>query len=297
VDRLIGAVAGRQYGVIAREQLVALGLGRGAVEHRVRRGLLRSLHRGVYLWGRPEPDSRACAMAAVLACGEATRLSHGAGAALWEMRPVVEGPVDVTLVGDRARHAGIRVHQTRELHPADATVLHGVPVTSAARTLLDIAATLAPGELAGALEQAQVKRLVSRQDIDATLRRSPRRPGSPVLRALVAESTFTRSAAERILAGLVRAAGLPCPAFNAHAEGYEVDALWRIERVVLEFDSYAFHATRAAFERDRGRDATLTRAGYVVLRTTWLELTNRPHALVARIAEALALAKARRWAA
>ncbi|MGH2840109.1 MAG: DUF559 domain-containing protein, partial [Solirubrobacteraceae bacterium] len=74
----------------------------------------------------------------------------------------------------------------------------------------------------------------------------------------------------------------------------EVDAVWRIERVIIEFDSYAFHATRAAFERDLRRDATHTRAGYLVLRTTWTELTDRPHALVARIAEALALARHRR---
>jgi len=113
----------------------------------------------------------------------------------------------------------------------------------------------------------------------------------------VTESSFTRSAAERILVKLLRAAGLPRPAFNAKTEGYEVDALWRVERVVLEFDSYAFHATRAAFERDRRRDATLTRAGFLVVRTTWRELTEQSHALVARIAEALALAKARRWAA
>ena len=99
-----------------------------------------------------------------------------------------------------------------------------------------------------------------------------------------------------MLVKLLRGAGLPRPAFNVEAEGYEVDALWRVERVVLEFDSYEFHATRAAFERDRRRNSSLTRAGYLVLRTTWHELTKRPHALVARIAEALALARAGRWA-
>ena len=251
----------------------------------------------MYLWGGHEPDLGARAMAAVLACGEAAVLSHGAAAALWDIRPVADGPVDVTIVGDRARHAGIRAHRTLRMHRADATALHGIPVTAVARTLLDIAADLTPAGLAGALEQAQVKRLVTKQAIEAALCRSPRRPGSPVLKALVTESSFTRSAAERILVKLLRAAGVPRPAFNAKTEGYEVDALWRVERVVLEFDSYAFHATRAAFERDRRRDATLTRVGFLVVRTTWRELTEQSHALVARIAEALALAKARRWAA
>lgn len=260
---------------------MTLGAQRGAIEHRVKRGLLRALHRGVYLCGRPEDDLRARAMAAVLACGERAVVSHAAAAALWEIRPEADGPITVTIVGDRARHAGIRAHQTHSLHPSDRKLLRGIPVTSAARTLLDNAADLAPRRLGEALEQAQIKRLVTKREIEATLRRAPRRLGRAALRALVADSAVTRSVAERMVVKLLRAAGLPRPAFNAEAEGYEVDALWRVERVVLEFDSHEFHATRAAFERDRRRDASLTRAGYLVLRTTWHELTERPHALVA----------------
>jgi len=105
----------------------------------------------------------------------------------------------------------------------------------------------------------------------------------------VDEPAFTRSEAERRLVALLRAAKLPPPAFNHVIEGLEVDAVWRVERVVLEFDSYEFHASRSAFERDRRRDSVLTRSGYLVLRTTWHELTAQPYALVARIAEALAL--------
>ena len=88
---------------------------------------------------------------------------------------------------------------------------------------------------------------------------------------------------------LLRAAKLPEPAFNAMTEGWEVDALWARERVVLEFDSYGFHATRAAFERDRRKTSDLTRDRYLVLRTTWTELAKQPYALIARIAEAIAL--------
>lgn len=99
-----------------------------------------------------------------------------------------------------------------------------------------------------------------------------------------------------MLGRLLREAQLPEPVFNAIVEGTEVDALWRRERVVLEFDSYGFHATRAAFERDRRKGAMLSRRGYVVLRTTWLELTKQSHLLIARTAEAIALANARRRA-
>lgn len=109
------------------------------------------------------------------------------------------------------------------------------------------------------------------------------------MRALLDEPAFTRSKAERRLKALLRAARLPQPVFNGIAEAYEVDVLWRRERVVLEFDSYTFHATQGALERDRMRTAALQRARYVVLRTTSRELRNESHALIARTAEALAL--------
>jgi very-short-patch-repair endonuclease len=126
-----------------------------------------------------------------------------------------------------------------------------------------------------------------------TIRRAPGRAGTPDLRSLIAEPAFTRSEAERRLVALLAAAKLARPAFNHIVEGFEIDAVWRPERIVLEFDSYAFHATRAAFIRDRRKDAQLTRAGYLVLRTTWHELTNEPFALIARIAQALHAARSR----
>jgi very-short-patch-repair endonuclease len=167
--------------------------------------------------------------------------------------------------------------------------IDGIPVTAPARALLEVAPELTPRELADAVEQAQIKRLVTKQDIAETLDRAGPRPGVQAMRALLDEPAFTRSMAERRLKALLRAAHLPEPAFNAYAEGYEVDVLWRRERVVLEFDSYTFHATRGGLERDRTRTAVLQRARYVVLRTTSRELRNESHALIARTAEALAL--------
>jgi hypothetical protein len=179
----------------------------------------------------------------VLACGGGAVVSHDAAAVLWGVRPPIEGPVDVTLPADRVRQDGIRAHRTVRLHPADTRTLRGIAITSPARTLLDIAPQLAAPDLAAAVERAQVKRLVTKGDIAAALRRTPRRAGASALRALVDEPAFTRSAAERRLLAPLRAAKRPLPAVNARAEGYEVDALWRPERVVLEFDSYEFHAT------------------------------------------------------
>lgn len=290
VDLLIGRVAARQHGIVTSRQLAALDVGRGAVAHRMRRGLLHAIHRGVYLWGPPGPSRLARAQAALLACGEDARLSHGTSAALHGFRSPPTGPLDVTIPGRHVRIRGIRTHES-PVAVAEWRTVAGMPVTSPARALLEIAPTLSPRELADAVEQAQVKRLLTKRDLEAAIERAGGRAGVRALRAVLEEPAFTRSWAERRVVALLRAAKLPRPVFNAEAEGFEVDALWRRERVVLEFDSYAFHATKAAFHRDRRKTAALQRGRYVVLRTTWRELTKESHALIARTAEALAFAQ------
>lgn len=248
------------------------------------------MHRGVYLWGAPEPTVFARAQAAVLACGADALISHVTAAALQGLRSHPVGPIDVTIPGRRVRVRGLRTHEG-PVAAAERRTVAGIPVTSPARTLLDMAPSLTARELVDAVEQAQVKRLVTKRDITATLARAGARPGVRALRAVADEPAFTRSRAERRLVALLRVAKLPQPTFNTFSEGYEVDALWRSERVVLEFDSYAFHATKAAFLRDRQKSAALERARHVVLRTTWHELTQGSHALIARTAEALARAR------
>ena len=292
MDLLIGRVAARQHGIVTSRQLAALGLGRGAVAHRIKRGLLHAIHRGVYLWGSPGALAGlfARAHAAVLACGADASLTHDASAALHGFRPHPRGVLDVTVPGRHVRVRGLRTHES-PLAPRERRCVQGIPVSSPARALLEIAPRLTPRELADAVEQAQVKRLVTKRDIAATIERAGARAGVRALRAVIDEPAFTRSWAERRVVALLRAAKLPRPQFNARAEGFEVDALWRDQRVVLEFDSYAFHATKASQERDRRKTAALQRGRHVVLRTTWIELTKESHALIARIAEALAFAQ------
>lgn len=290
VDRRIGELAARQDGLVTWAQLQAIGLGRGAIEHRVRRGLLHRMHVGVYAWGAPLDAPWMRVRAAVLACGRGAFASGDAALGLYEVRAHVAGPVDVSVVGRRVRRAGIRVHRIDGVHRDDLRRERGLWLSTPARALLEVASELSAGELAAAVERAQVKRLVTQRQLEAVIARAGRARGVAALRALLGEP-FTRSKAERLVVALVRAARLPQPAFNAKVDGFEVDAVWRRERVVLEVDSYAFHATREAFERDRRKTAALTRAQYVVLRATWSELTQQSHALVARIAESLARAR------
>jgi very-short-patch-repair endonuclease len=270
--------------------LAAAGLSRGAVARRVADGRLRRLHCGVFLVG-PLPVARTREMAAVLACGESSVVSHRAAAAMWGIRQPRHGDVDVTVTARHPRDKrGVRVHRTRHLDPQDVTRREGVPITTAARTLLDLACTVDGRELARALEEAEVQRLVTRRRLTEMLARHRGHRGAKTLRAALARydtPAFTRSEAERRMLALIRAARLPAPGANVHVNGHEVDLLWPEQRLIVEVDGFAFHSTRHAFERDRTRDAQLQAAGYRVLRVTWRQIQDEPEALIATLAASL----------
>jgi very-short-patch-repair endonuclease len=282
--RAVAELASRQHAVISLAQLEQAGLGRHAVAHRVKAGWLRPLHRGVYLVGPLEsPHSRA--MAAVLATDGL--VSSYPAAVLWDWRPPREGPMHVIAAG-RSR-AGIIVHHTA-LDPRDITRRHGIPVTSAARTILDLAATERTAELERALNEAGLQRRVSPRSLNEQFSRYPHHRGTAALRkAIETEPRLTRSDLERIALGLIRRARLPEPETNVRVEGHEVDLLWRDHGVIVEIDSWAFHSMRSSFEQDRRRDQRLTTAGYRVIRITDRQLTDEPELVVATLTRALAL--------
>jgi very-short-patch-repair endonuclease len=141
-----------------------------------------------------------------------------------------------------------------------------------------------------ALALADRKRISYRKPLELLLARYPRRRGGPLLRTLLADPdgpAFTRSEAEERFLALIRKAGLRPPKLNVKVRGFEVDALWRTERLVGEIDGYAYHSTRVDFERDRDRDGVLAAAGFRVMRIFWHQLTQEPEALLVRLAQAL----------
>ncbi len=163
-------------------------------------------------------------------------------------------------------------------------------MTSPARTLLDIADELTERRLELAYDQAIVTRLVASAEMEALLERTPQNRGRPRLASLLARQggpTLTRSKAEERFLALIRAAELPQPEVNVRMHGYEVDFLWRAEKLVVEIDGFQFHSTRRAFEQDRRRDATLQATGLRTMRVTWPQLAEDAYAVVARLAQAL----------
>jgi len=287
-DRALSAIAARQHGVVSLADLAAAGIGRGALAHRVAEGRLRRLHRGVYLVG-PLDAPRTDEMAAILAVGEGAVLSHRSAAGLLGICPPWAGEVDVTVTRKARHRAGIRVHRTMRLPPRDVWWRDGLPVTSPARTLIDLTTMLTKGDLARAVEQAQVLRLAGTAGLEARLAEE-RGSSAAILRAELRrahEPSLTRSEAEAAFLRLIRAARLPHPEVNVRVAGYEVDFLWRAQRLVVEIDGFAFHSKREAFERDRRKDADLQAHGLRTTRVTYRRITEEPLALTAGLAASL----------
>lgn len=294
IHERIAALAARQHGLVTRAQLLRAGLTRRMVQHRITTGRFRPLHRGVYLVG-PIAGRRTEEMAAVLACRPDAFVSYRSAAALSELfaRPGHAAPVDVTVQGgDRGRRPGIRPHRVARLGPDEVTEVEGVPSTAPARTLLDLASVVGSRDLERAFARAERRNLVGRGDLTSLIARHPGHRGVPPLRALLEDGespAFTRSEAEERFLALFRKAQLPSPETNARLAGYEVDFLWRDNRLVVEVDGFAYHSSKTSFEADRRRDGRLSARGFQVMRVTWSQLADEPEAVLARVAGTLAL--------
>jgi very-short-patch-repair endonuclease len=270
-DWTIAKLAARQHGVVSVRQLRAAGLGKHQVHHRARTGRLHPVHRGVYAVGHAARGRESLWMAAVLACGDGAVLSHVGAAALWGLLRPVDGPVDVSVsthAGLRAR-AGIRLHRCRALPTAACTKRRGIPVTTPARTIADLKATLPPRLVRRAVRQAEIAGYRLGPDL---------------------KSDRTRSDLERDFLRLCRRHGIPAPEVNVKVGRWTVDFLWRQGRVAAETDFYGYHRGRMAFRDDRARDLELRRHGLTVHRFSEEQVDERPSEVAADLRDALGLA-------
>lgn len=293
IDRRVAALAGRQHGVVTRDQLLALGLSPSAIDRRLRAGRLIRLHPGVYAVGHTAISFHARQLATVLACGPTAVLSHGSAAALWDLVGSQPSRIHVivrTSAGITGP-AGVHLHRYRSLADEDVTRRMAIPVTDVARTLLDLASVLPPRKLRRALAQADVLRLLDFAQVDRLVAAHPGRPGARVLATLVREQEpdpeLSRSTLEELFLEFFDRHGFPPPRVNVEVEGVEADFHWPDRRVTVEADSFGYHRTRAAFERDRERDAQLAAAGWRVHRFTDRQVERQPELLVAALRTSL----------
>lgn len=284
----LAKVASRQYGVVSHRQLLRLGFSKSAVGRLNSARRIHRVHRGVYAVGHPALTRHGACMAAVLACGSGSVLSHRSAGWLWGLVREYPALVEVAIPTRGHRRTGIRVHHAPALDREDCTTEERLPTTTLPRTLLDIAATASLAQLGRMVERADRLGALDLIEVDATLARNPGAHGSPRLRqalALYREPIFARAPTERRFLALVRKAGLPRPAINAFVAGHEIDAYWERERFAVELDGWDTHRTRAAFERDPLRLEELKLAGIDAIRLTARRIEKEP----GRVAERLDL--------
>ena len=226
-------------------------------------------------------------MAAVLATDGV--LSHRAAGACLGIWP--SSYVEVTAPSIR-RRPGIRLHRAL-LSDDEVTRVRGIPVTGVSRTLFDLAPVLRFSQLERAINEVEVRGLTDTLSLPDLLDRYPRRHGTRVVRALLeSDGGVSHDGLEERFFAWARSAGLEPPERNAYvfANGrwYECDCVWREQRVIVELDSRRFHATDAAFERDRDRDRVLSARGWRVLRVTWRQLHHKSESLAADLGTILA---------
>lgn len=266
-----------QHGAVGRSQLLAAGLSRRQIERRLQSGHLHLVHRGVYAVGHVLLASSGRYAAAALAGGPDAALSHRSAAAIWDIRPDARVTVDVTAVRRLRHRPGVRMHHAR-LEPWERTERGGLPVTTLARTLLDVAEHVTARDLLRALERAERLEVLDMAALETAIASGAGRAGLGVLARALADYDprhgLTRSELERLALELIDVHGLPRPEVNSQVCGFEVDLLWRSAGLVAELDGWEWHRTRRAFERDRRRDLALAAAGLTCVRLTWRALTT-----------------------
>jgi len=260
----------------ARTQCLALGMSDEAIRHRVRSGRWTRVHRGVYAVGHAALTPQGRYLAGVLAGGPGTLLSHRSATSHWALQPHHGGAVHTASARKQRGRPGIHHHWTRHLDHADVFVRQGIPVTSLARTLVDLA------DVAGADELEQAIRAAERLHGFDRVRLKPIH-GRRGTRRLVAPRPFTRGHLERLFLRVVADAGLQPPRVNVPFGAYELDAVWAEAKVVVEIDDWDTHRTRTAFEADRARDRVLTVAGLRPVRVTHQDLTGGREDMLAQL--------------
>jgi hypothetical protein len=285
VERAIAAVAARQHGYVTRAQLLAVGLGRRAVQYWMSTGRLIPVYAGVYAVGyvRRTPVERAAA--AVLACGEKAALSHGSAASLWGFSKHWDEPFEVTAPSIRKRD-GIKVHRSRTLARRDITRQLGIRVTTPARTVLDHAPRLTGKRLSRFVNDALRTPYLHVPDLADVLNRNPNHPGTK--RVLPFARKPTNSPLEDDFLEFAQRYGLPTPVTNTHLLGYEIDVFYPRERVIVEVDGHEYHSDRDSFERDRRRDVVMLEAGIVTARITDERMKNEAEQEARRLLTILA---------
>jgi very-short-patch-repair endonuclease len=250
--------------------LIALGMGTRGISDWVRARRLHRLYRGVYAVGHDRLRLEGRWLAAVMACGRGAVLSHRDAAQLWQLRQSNSAYIEVTVpsLNGRRKQTGIRIHRSGRLRSEDVTVRHGIPVTTLARTLLDLADVLERQALKRVITEAEYTNQFDLTAINAAVQNNPGRASAKLMAAIGAAGDLTRSELEDRFLDLLHRHGVERPQTAVTIGGYELDFLWTRAGLVVELDGLAAHTTRSSFNADRLRDRRLWRRGLRTMRLT-----------------------------
>ena len=254
------------------------------------------MRRGVYALGHAELRRQGHALAAVLAVGDDAVLSYRSAARQWGLRPWSGTFFELSIASDRGRkpQRDLRVHRSVDLHDWEIGKDDGLPLTTPARTLLDLAAVVPAHQLRRAVERAEQLEIYDHTDVLRVLAAHPARPGSPALTALLADlhdhgaTSMTRSDLEALFLQLCFDHDLPRPQVNRYDNGRELDFRWPEHRLVVETNGFWVHRARDAFERDHRRRLELEAAGWRVISLTWRQVVDQPNVIAAYLRRVLA---------
>jgi very-short-patch-repair endonuclease len=296
-DAALAALAAEHHGIVDLVDLASVGISARAAQQRATAGRLHRIHRGVSAVGHSRLTSDGRRLAAVRAYGREAVASHLTAAALWGLRRSAR--LEVTLPTARMPRDGITPRESGHLGPEDRAVIRNIPVTSLARTLVDLAEVLAADRLERILDHAGRHEAFDRRALEAALVRLRGRHGGATLRALLGTPSagMTRSGLEDAFLALCRRSGLPLPRLNTHvvvgSRLVEADAVFPGHGLIVELDGAATHDTTPAFHADRRRDAALASHGFQTLRYTWERVMGEPATVTAELRAVLALRRRR----
>lgn len=270
-----------RHSVITTEELLALDLSHSDISYRVDVGRLHRRYPQTYAVGRPDLPLDGVFLAAVRACGPKARLSFFSSLRKWELRGGGTYRIDVTVPRSIKPKKGIRLHRPRDLDAIETTELDGIPITTVAQTLLDVAAPGYRLNMGKLLHQAIVSELFDLTAISRVLARNPNAPGARRLaEALTEEIPFTRSDLEAATLALFRSFSVPKPDCNAWVSDgeklVEVDFLWHAFRLIVEVDGWRYHRSRWRRRQDAAKAAALEAQGWRVLRFSEFEIAGTP---------------------
>jgi hypothetical protein len=283
VEQEMARLATAAHGVVTRGDLLAAGVSASGIRRRVQKGVLIPQYPGIFRVGHSSPSTHATYLAAVRACGAGSALSGLAAAHLLGLRKGRPPPPEVTTPTER-RVAGVRTRRCRGMDRRDVIDFSGIPVTSVARTLVDLAAVLPVDALARVCHEAGVRYGTTPAQVEAVLARRPTSRGAGKLRAVMrGDAQVTLSVLEREFLKLLRDAGLPLPMTNRVANGRRVDCRWPTHKLTVELDSYRFHNSRHSWEQDHRREREARAREDDFRRFTYGDVMERRRATVAEL--------------